>query len=36
MPSVMVPFLASIVPVVDMANRRIEITPPEGFLSLNG
>jgi 16S rRNA processing protein RimM len=32
---VMVPFVASIVPVVDMTNRRIEITPPAGLLSLN-
>jgi 16S rRNA processing protein RimM len=32
---VMVPFVASIVPVVDMVDRRIEITPPAGLLSLN-
>jgi 16S rRNA processing protein RimM len=31
----MVPFVPSIVPVVNMVDRRIEITPPEGLLSLN-
>jgi 16S rRNA processing protein RimM len=31
----MVPFVSSIVPVVDMVDRRIEITPPAGLLSLN-
>jgi 16S rRNA processing protein RimM len=32
----MVPFVGAIVPVVDVVNGRIEITPPEGLLSLNG
>jgi 16S rRNA processing protein RimM len=31
----MLPFVAAIVPVVDLAEKRIEITPPEGLLSLN-
>jgi 16S rRNA processing protein RimM len=31
---VLVPFVASIVPVVDLAGRRIVIDPPEGLLDL--
>ncbi len=32
---VWIPFVPEIVPVVDMAQRRIEITPPAGLLDLN-
>ena len=28
----LIPFVKAIVPVVDIANRRITITPPEGLL----
>lgn len=33
--TVLIPFVMEIVPVVDLANRRIEITPPPGLLSIN-
>ncbi len=31
---ILIPFVAAIVPVVDVVNRRIEITPPPGLLEL--
>jgi 16S rRNA processing protein RimM len=31
----MIPFVTAIVPVVDLAAGLVEITPPEGLLSLN-
>ena len=33
--NVLIPFVMEIVPVVDLANRRVEITPPPGLLSVN-
>jgi len=30
--TVLIPFVMAIVPVVDLSNRRIEITPPDGLL----
>ncbi|MFM7370573.1 MAG: ribosome maturation factor RimM [Sphaerospermopsis kisseleviana] len=33
--TVLIPFVMEIVPVVDLENRRIEITPPPGLLSIN-
>lgn len=30
--TVLIPFVAEIVPVVDLENRRLEITPPDGLL----
>jgi 16S rRNA processing protein RimM len=33
--SVLIPFVKAIAPVVDLENRRIEITPPPGLLSVN-
>ncbi len=32
--TVLLPFARAVVPVVDRANRRMEITPPEGLLGL--
>ncbi|OKH29872.1 ribosome maturation factor RimM [Calothrix sp. HK-06] len=34
--TVLIPFVKEIVPVVDIENKRAEITPPEGLLELNG
>lgn len=33
--TVLIPFVREIVPVVDIENKRAEITPPEGLLELN-
>lgn len=33
--TVFVPFVKEIVPVVDIANQRVEITPPDGLLDIN-
>lgn len=33
--TVLIPFVKEIVPVVDIQNGRVEITPPEGLLELN-
>ena len=33
--SVLIPFVKAIAPVVDLKNRRIEITPPPGLLEVN-
>ena len=33
--SVLIPFVRAIAPVVDLENRRIEITPPPGLLEVN-
>ena len=33
--TVLIPFVKEIVPVVDIENKRAEITPPEGLLELN-
>ncbi|MBF2065307.1 MAG: ribosome maturation factor RimM [Calothrix sp. C42_A2020_038] len=33
--TVLIPFVKEIVPVVDIQNKRAEITPPEGLLELN-
>jgi 16S rRNA processing protein RimM len=33
--SVLIPFVKAIAPVVDLQNRRIEITPPPGLLEVN-
>jgi 16S rRNA processing protein RimM len=33
--TILIPFVMAIVPVVDLENRRIEITPPPGLLSIN-
>lgn len=33
--TVLIPFVKEIVPVVDIENKRVEITPPEGLLELN-
>ena len=33
--TVLIPFVMEIVPVVDLATRRVEITPPPGLLSVN-
>jgi 16S rRNA processing protein RimM len=33
--TVLIPFVMEIVPVVDLATRRVEITPPPGLLSIN-
>ncbi|MFM7407819.1 MAG: ribosome maturation factor RimM [Cuspidothrix sp.] len=33
--TVLIPFVMAIVPVVDLATHRIEITPPSGLLSIN-
>jgi 16S rRNA processing protein RimM len=33
--TVLIPFVKEIVPVVDLENKRAEITPPEGLLELN-
>ncbi|MEA5620284.1 ribosome maturation factor RimM [Cronbergia sp. UHCC 0137] len=32
---VLIPFVMAIVPVVDLENRRVEITPPTGLLEIN-
>ena len=32
--TILIPFVMTIVPVVDIANKRIEITPPAGLLDL--
>lgn len=33
--TILIPFVKAIAPVVDLENRRIEITPPPGLLELN-
>lgn len=33
--TVLIPFVKAIAPVVDLENRRIEVTPPPGLLELN-
>ena len=33
--TVLIPFVMEIVPIVDLENRRVEITPPPGLLSVN-
>jgi 16S rRNA processing protein RimM len=33
--TILIPFVKAIAPVVDLQNRRIEITPPAGLLELN-
>ncbi|NET01976.1 MAG: ribosome maturation factor RimM [Sphaerospermopsis sp. SIO1G2] len=33
--TILIPFVMEIVPIVDLENQRIEITPPPGLLSLN-
>jgi 16S rRNA processing protein RimM len=33
--TILIPFVMEIVPVVDLENRRVEITPPSGLLSIN-
>ena len=33
--TVLIPFVMAIVPIVDLATRRVEITPPPGLLSVN-
>lgn len=33
--TVLIPFVMEIVPIVDLENRRLEITPPPGLLSIN-
>lgn len=33
--TVFIPFVKEIVPVVDLANQRLEITPPNGLLNIN-
>ncbi|MEA5575583.1 ribosome maturation factor RimM [Anabaena sp. UHCC 0451] len=33
--TVLIPFVMDIVPVVDLENHRVEITPPPGLLSIN-
>lgn len=33
--TILIPFVKAIAPVVDLPNRRIEITPPPGLLELN-
>ena len=33
--TIFVPFVKEIVPVVDLANQRLEISPPDGLLDLN-
>lgn len=33
--TVLIPFVMAIAPVVDLPNRRIEVTPPAGLLELN-
>jgi 16S rRNA processing protein RimM len=33
--TVLIPFVKAIVPVVDLAQRRIEITPPDGLIEAN-
>jgi len=33
--TVFIPFVKEIVPVVDIANRKVEITPPNGLLDIN-
>jgi 16S rRNA processing protein RimM len=33
--TILIPFVMEIVPVVDLENRRVEITPPPGLLSIN-
>lgn len=33
--TVFIPFVKEIVPVVDIANQRVEITPPDGLLDIN-
>ena len=30
---ILIPFVKAIVPIVDIANRKITVTPPEGLLS---
>ena len=32
--TILIPFVMTIVPVVDIVNKRIEITPPAGLLDL--
>jgi 16S rRNA processing protein RimM len=34
--TILIPFVKEIVPIVDIQNKRAEITPPEGLLELNG
>ncbi len=33
--NILIPFVMAIVPVVDLSSRRLEITPPDGLLSIN-
>lgn len=33
--SILIPFVREIVPLVDLAAKRVEITPPEGLLEIN-
>lgn len=33
-PTVLIPFVRAIVPIVDLENRRLEITPPAGLLEI--
>jgi 16S rRNA processing protein RimM len=33
--NILIPFVKEIVPVVDLAGKRVEITPPEGLLEIN-
>lgn len=33
--TILIPFVKDIVPIVDLGNRRLEITPPGGLLELN-
>ncbi|MGA9379993.1 MAG: ribosome maturation factor RimM [Phormidium sp.] len=34
-PEILIPFVKEIVPIVDLANKRIEINPPPGLLEVN-
>jgi 16S rRNA processing protein RimM len=34
-PNILIPFVKEIVPIVDIANRRLEINPPPGLLEVN-
>ena len=34
-PEILIPFVKDIVPIVDLANKRIEINPPPGLLEVN-
>ncbi len=35
-PTVLIPFVKEIVPVVDLAQKRLEVVPPPGLLEING